>query len=76
MKNTFASVAILASFSQFLCIFCCVIPTATGVLALLSVFGIAGANSMILGDVSMMLHPYQNIIMTVVSIKKKYLSIK
>lgn len=65
MKNTFASVAILASFSQFLCIFCCVVPTATGILALLSVFGVAGSNSMILGDLSMMLHPYQHAIMAV-----------
>ena len=65
MKNIFASAAVLASFSQFLCIFCCVVPTATGILALLSVFGVASANSMILGDISMMLHPYQSTIMMV-----------
>lgn len=65
MKNIFASMAVLTSFSQFLCIFCCVVPTATGILALLSVFGVAGANSLILGDLSMALHPYRGIIMTV-----------
>ena len=65
MKNIVASVAVLASFSQFLCIFCCVVPPATGILALLSVFGVASTNSMILGDLSVALHPYQSIIMTV-----------
>lgn len=63
MKNIFASMAVLTSFSQFLCIFCCVVPTATGILALLSTFGLVGANSMFLGDLSLMLHPYRGMIM-------------
>ena len=65
MKNIFASLAVLTSVSQFLCIFCCVVPTATGILALLSVFGFAGSNSMLLGDLSVMLHTHRGIIMTV-----------
>lgn len=65
MKDIVASMAVLTSFSQFLCIFCCVVPAATGILALLSVFGFAGANGMILGDLSMALHPYRGLIMTV-----------
>jgi lysylphosphatidylglycerol synthetase-like protein (DUF2156 family) len=65
MKNIVASMAVLTSLSQFLCIFCCVLPTATGILALLSVFGVAGSNSFILGDLSTALHPYRGIIMTV-----------
>lgn len=65
MKNIFASIAVLTSFSQFLCIFCCVIPTATGVLAILSTFGLAGANMSFLGDLSIYLHPYRGTIMIV-----------
>lgn len=65
MKDIVASMAVLTSFSQFLCIFCCVVPAATGILALLSVFGFTGANGMILGDLSMALHPYRGLIMTV-----------
>jgi len=63
MKNIFASMAVLTSFSQFLCIFCCIVPTATGIITLLSVFGLAGANSMFLGDLSLALHPYRKAIM-------------
>jgi len=65
MKNIFASMAVLTSLSQFLCLFCCVLPTATGILALISMFGFAGANSMILGDLSAMMHPHRATIMMV-----------
>ena len=65
MKNIFARMAVLTSFGQFLCIFCCIVPTATAILALLSTLGLAGANSMFLGDLSLMLHPYRGVIMGV-----------
>lgn len=65
MKNIFAGLGALASCSQILCIFCCVVPTATGILALLTSFGLVGANSHFLGDLSLMFHPYREAILIV-----------
>lgn len=60
MKNIIASVAALSSASQFLCIFCCVVPTATGVIAVLASLGLAGAETnFFLSDLSIKLHPWQ-----------------
>ncbi|MEM9469143.1 MAG: hypothetical protein AAF988_03185 [Pseudomonadota bacterium] len=65
MKNFFASVAVLTSLTQFLCIFCCVVPAATGLIAMLSLVGISSSENTILSDLSHMLHPYETTIIIV-----------
>lgn len=66
MRNIIASIAALSSASQFLCIFCCVVPTATGVIAILASLGLAGADTnFFLSDLSMKMHPWQPAILAV-----------
>ena len=63
MKNILASTAVLTSFSQFLCLFCCVIPTATGLIAILASIGLVGSSgSDFLGDISQAFHPWRDAI--------------
>lgn len=63
MKNILASTAVLTSFSQFLCLFCCVVPTATGIIAILASVGLVGSSgSHILGDLSQAFHPWRETI--------------
>ena len=59
MKNILASAAVFSSIGPFLCLFCCVLPTATGIIAVLTTFGLTGANAMMLGDLSHALHPWR-----------------
>ncbi|MCD8496784.1 MAG: hypothetical protein LRZ85_01075 [Alphaproteobacteria bacterium] len=59
MKNFLASAAVLASASQFLCLFCCIVPTATGILALLATLGLTGTNAPMLGDIATAFHPWR-----------------
>ena len=59
MKHVIASFAVLTSASQFLCLFCCIVPTATGILAILTSFGVGFGNSLLLGDIARTIHPWQ-----------------
>jgi len=70
MKKILASIAVLASFSQFLCLFCCVVPTATGLIAILASIGLVGSSGgNIFGDISQVFHPWQKpILMTSLSL--------
>ncbi|MGB1077453.1 MAG: hypothetical protein ACPG05_04025 [Bdellovibrionales bacterium] len=64
MKNIIASTAVLTSFSQFLCLFCCVVPTATGIIAILTSVGlVSSSGSTFLGDLSQVLHPWRETIL-------------
>ena len=65
MRNWFASAAVLTSFSQVLCLFCCIVPTATGILAIFTTLGLTSSNLSILRDLSIALHPYKNQILMV-----------
>ena len=62
MKNWFASAAVVTSCSQFLCFFCCVVPTATGLIALLAAIGLTGSQFNFVSDLSLWLHPYRTYI--------------
>ena len=60
MKNILASFAVVASFSQFACLFCCIVPTAAGVISLLAAVGLTGANGLpMLGDIATAFHPWR-----------------
>lgn len=64
MKNILAGFAVLASVSQFACLFCCIVPTATGILALLVTLGLTGANGLpMLGDIATAFHPWRETIL-------------
>lgn len=64
MKNILAGAAVLASASQFACLFCCIVPTAAGVISLLAALGLTGANGLpMLGDIATAFHPWQKTIL-------------
>lgn len=63
MKKILASAAVVASASQFLCLLCCIVPTATGLLALVATLGLAGSDTFMLGDLAKAFHPWRPTIM-------------
>ncbi len=63
MKNITAALAVIASLSQYLCIFCCVVPAVAGLASLLTMIGFDGESSHFLGDVARIFHPWRGIIL-------------
>lgn len=63
MKNVLAGLAVVASISQYLCIFCCVVPAIAGLAGLFAAFGMAGQDTFILGDIARVVHPWRTEIM-------------
>ncbi|MBN8521672.1 MAG: hypothetical protein J0L77_07245 [Alphaproteobacteria bacterium] len=65
MKNIVAGFAVLASFSQYLCIFCCVVPAVAGLAGLLTLVGFDGESGHFLSRISGIFHPWRIEIMSI-----------